>query len=279
MKEMSDMEKYTGNEWEKIASLISGEQKSDEDLLSRFMAEDSHNTVKYWKELNEMKNEKEIDVDKAWNNLYSRLGENGLIPEKETTGIRFTRMTWFRIAATFLILLTAGSGIMLLNNRGVLSRKTVVATTDNQKNLQVTLPDGSNVYLNRNTKLSYRQNFGRHGRNVTLSGEAFFDITHDEKNPFTIDAGKARIRVLGTSFNVITSNADSSVEVFVRTGKVMLSDNSGARSLVVDPGFVGTINEKHSEKTANSNPNYLAWNTGRHSILFSGILNASTIWI
>ncbi len=262
MKEMTDMEKYTDNEWEKIASLISGEQKSDEDLLSRFMAEDSHNTVKHWKELNEMKNEKEIDVDKAWNNLYSRLDENGLMPEKETAVASFTRMTWFRLAAMVLILLTIGSGIMLLNNRGALSRKTVVSTTDNQKNLQVTLPDGSNVSLNRNTKLTYRENFGRHGRNVALSGEAFFDITHDEKNPFIIDAGKARIRVLGTSFNVITSNAESSVEVFVRTGKVMLSDNTGAQSLVIDPGFIGTLNEKHSEKTANSNPNYMAWNTG-----------------
>lgn len=262
MKEMSDMEKYTDNEWKKIASLISGEENSDDDLLSRFMAEDSHNTVKYWKELNEMKNDKEIDVDKAWNNLYTRLDENGLITPERPATVSIVRTFWFRIAATVLVLLTIGSGVLYLNNRGILSRKIVVTTSDNQKNLQVTLPDGSNVVLNRNTELSYRENFGRHGRNVTLTGEAFFDISHDENSPFTIDAGKARVRVLGTSFNVITRNADSSVEVFVRTGKVMLSDNTGSKRLVLDPGYIGTMDEKHSGKTENKNPNYLSWNTG-----------------
>jgi ferric-dicitrate binding protein FerR (iron transport regulator) len=143
-----------------------------------------------------------------------------------------------------------------------MSHKTIVATTDNQKNLQVTLPDGSNIFLNRNTRLSYRENFGRRRRNVTLSGEAFFEITPDEKNPFTIDAGKASIKVLGTSFNVITSNYDSAVEVFVKTGKVMVSDNEGTKNLILDPGYIGTMDSKLSEKSVNNDPNYMSWNTG-----------------
>ncbi len=262
MKEMNNIEKYTDKEWEKLSALLSDEKTENADLLSRFMADDNYNTINYWRELKEMNSEKEINVDKAWNKLYSRLNDNGLITEAPPVRNRFIRSSFMKIAAMALILLSIGSVLVYLNNKNVLSRKTTVATSDNQKNLQVTLPDGSNIFLNRNTRLSYRENFGKHGRNVTLTGEAFFEITPDASNPFTVDAGKARVKVIGTSFNVITSNADYAVEVFVKTGKVMLSANSGSQKLVLDPGFVGTIDTKLSGKTLNNNPNYMAWNTG-----------------
>ena len=263
MKEMNNIEKYTDKEWEELSSLLSDEQNDNKDLLSRFMAEDKHNTIKYWKELRDMNIDKEIDVDKAWDKLYSRLNENGLITEAPVIRTSFVRTAYFRIAATVLILLGIGSMLLYLNDKGVLSRKTIVATTDNQKNLQVTLPDGSNIFLNRNTRLSYRENFGRHGRNVALSGEAFFEITHDEKNPFTVDAGKASVKVLGTSFNIITSNPDSAVEVFVKTGKVIVSDKGSENELILDQGYLGIMNSGSSQKSINDDPNYLAWNTGR----------------
>jgi len=152
--------------------------------------------------------------------------------------------------------------LLYLNDKGMLSRKTVVATTDNQKNLQVTLPDGSNIFLNRNTQLSYRENFGRHGRNVTLSGEAFFEIARDENNPFIVDAGNASVKVLGTSFNIITNNQDSAVEVFVKTGHVMVSGNENNNNLILDPGNIGTMFPERSEKSVNNDPNYMSWNTG-----------------
>ena len=262
MKEMNKIEKYTDKEWEELSSLLSDEQNDNKDLLSRFMAEDSHNTIKNWKELREMNSEKEINVDKAWNNLYSRLSENGLMTETPVIRRSLIRNTYFRVAATVLILLGIGSVMIYLNDKGVLSRKTTVATTENQKNLQVTLPDGSNVILNRNTRLTYWENFGRNGRNVALSGEAFFEITPDKENPFTIDAGKARVKVVGTSFNVNTNNADSAVEVFVKTGTVMVSDNEGTSSLTLDPGYIGTMNSGSSDKFLNNDPNYMAWNNG-----------------
>ena len=261
MKEMNKIEKYTDKEWEELSALLSDEKEENADLLNRFLAEDSYNTINYWKELKEMNNEKEINVDKAWNNLYSRLNDNGLITKTSSPLNRFTRSYVIKMAAMALILLSIGSAVIYLNSKDILSRKTTVATSDNQKNLQVTLPDGSNIYLNRNTVLSYRENFGKHGRNVTLSGEAFFEITPNASNPFTIDAGKARVKVIGTSFNVITNNTDSAVEVFVKTGKVMLSGTSGSQNVVIDPGYVGTIDTEVSGKALNNDPNYLAWKT------------------
>ena len=262
MKEMNGTENYTDREWEELSSILSDEQNGNNDLLSRFLAEDRHNTVKYWKELKEMNNDKEIDVDKAWNKLYSRLNENGLITEAPVVRRSFIRTTYFRVAAMVLLLLGIGSGILFISDKGLISGKTTVATTNNQKNLQVTLPDGSNIFLNRNTKLSYRKDFSRHGRTVTLSGEAFFEIARDENNPFTVDAGKAIVKVLGTSFNVITSNSDSAVEVFVKSGQVEVTDNEEGSNLILDPGFIGRVYSERSEKSVNTDPNYMAWNTG-----------------
>lgn len=262
MKKMNKTEQFTDKEWEELSSILSGEKEDNGDLFGRFMAEDSHNTIKYWKELREMNTEKEVNVDKAWDKLYARLNENGLITKAPPLERSLKVRTLLRIAAVALILLSIGTGLFYLNDRGIFSRKTVVETAENQKNLQVTLPDGSNIFLNRNTRLTYRQNFGRHDRNVALSGEAFFDISPDASNPFVVDAGTARVKVMGTTFNVITNNPESSVEVYVETGKVMLSDNSGIHSLELDPGFVGTVNDQAAEKKVNDNPNYMSWNTG-----------------
>ena len=172
------------------------------------------------------------------------------------------RSTFLRIAASVIILLSLGTAALYINNAGYFSKKITVFAGNDQKNIQVSLSDGSKVYLNRNSEFSYRKNFGKTGRNVKLTGEAFFEIAPDASKPFIIDAGKAKVKVVGTSFNVITNNRESAVEVFVKTGKVLVSDNSGSQSIQLDPGFVGTMNSKAAAKVLNTNPNYLSWNTG-----------------
>lgn len=262
MKDMKKIERFTDKEWEELASLLSDEKSEQTDLLNRFMAEDIYNTGKQWKELRNMSSEKEINVDKAWNSVYTRLNENGLKTNNGPARMSFMRSTFMRVAAVALIVLSLGTTVVYLNNTGTFSKKITMATGNDQKNLHVALPDGSRIFLNRNTEFSYRANFGKHRRDVRLTGEAFFEISADASKPFIIDAGNAKVKVVGTSFNVITNNAESAVEVYVKTGKVMLSDNSGSQSMFLDPGFVGTMDSKISGKTLNKNPNYLAWNTG-----------------
>jgi transmembrane sensor len=262
MKEMKNNERYSDKEWEELASLLSGEKDEQSDLLGRFMAEDSTDTANKWKELRIMNDEKEINVDNAWNNVYTRMNEN---TDKSGNGhirLSHVRRSFMRIAAISLVILSLGIIAAYLVNPDLFSRKITIASGNDQKNIQVSLPDGSTIFLNRNSEFSYRSNFGSRGRNVTLTGEAFFEIAHDASKPFIIDAGKARVRVVGTSFNVIASNSESAVEVFVKTGKVMLSNKSGSKSLALDPGYIGTMDNEISGKTININPNYISWKTG-----------------
>ena len=259
---MKNIESFTDKEREELASILSDEKSEPNELIDRFTDGDAGNSAKQWKELNNMSSSEEIDVDKAWNNVHSRLIENGLAEPKTAVRISFMRSTIMRIAAVALILISLGSAGIYLNNAGYLSKKISVIAGINQKNVLVSLPDGSKIYLNRNSEFTYRSNFGKHGRNVNLTGEAFFEISPDATKPFIIDAGKAKVKVVGTTFNVITNNNESAVEVFVKTGKVVVSDESGSQSIQLDPGYVGTMNAKASRKSINNNPNYISWKTG-----------------
>jgi transmembrane sensor len=262
MKEMKNIESFTDKEWEELASILSDEKSGNSDLLDRFNDGDVKNTAKTWKELMIMSDKKEIDVDKAWNKVSSRLRESGYNVNEVPQKIRFMRTTWLRVAAAALILLSLGGAAIYMSNKGLLTKNITVLAGNDQKNVLISLPDGSTVYLNRNSEFSYRKNFGKQGRNVKLTGEAFFKISPDVTKPFIIDAGKANVKVVGTSFNVITNNKESAVEVFVKTGKVVVSDQSGSQSIQLDPGYIGTMDSKTSGKTINSDPNYLSWNTG-----------------
>ncbi len=219
-------------------------------------------TDREWEELRKMGGDSDIDVDKAWNKVLSRINESGKTDIKVPAKIVSLRTNLMKIAAVAIVILGLGMAGLYITQMGILSKKISVTTDINQKNLEVTLPDRSIVILNRETILSYRANFGKRDRKVSLSGEAFFEIEPDRDNPFIINAGKAKVKVVGTSFNVITSNPDSAVEVFVKSGQVMLSDNAGDKTLLLDPGYVGKIDSKILDKSINNDPNYLAWNTG-----------------
>ncbi|MDD7884924.1 FecR family protein [Flavivirga sp. 57AJ16] len=87
---------------------------------------------------------------------------------------------------------------------------------------EVYLPDGSKIVLNADSELTYPKEFNDSIREVTLVGEAFFDIKRDENKPFIVNTNSIKIRVLGTSFNVKSYAKDTKVETTLVTGKVEL---------------------------------------------------------
>jgi len=94
--------------------------------------------------------------------------------------------------------------------------------TFNGKQL-IHLPDGSTIILNDKSSITYDQNdFNNKTREVTLSGEAYFDIKRNEKKPFIVHTGKVNTKVLGTAFNINAYN--KSIKVTVTRGKVQVGD-------------------------------------------------------
>ena len=84
----------------------------------------------------------------------------------------------------------------------------------------IKLPDGTQVWLNADSKLTFKENFGDKTREVSLNGEAFFDVFHDADHPFIIHTGKADIKVLGTTFNIRNYALDKTMEATLIKGKI-----------------------------------------------------------
>lgn len=99
---------------------------------------------------------------------------------------------------------------------------------------QVILPDGTNVWLNAASSLRYPVKFTGAERHVELSGEAYFEVAKNKNMPFTINTNNVNIKVLGTHFNVMSYEDDSSVKTTLLEGSVLLS-NLNQQALLV-PG-------------------------------------------
>ena len=120
------------------------------------------------------------------------------------------------------------------------------------KILKIDLPDGSIVWLQPKTQLSYNQS-DRVFRQVNLKGEAFFDVKRDEGRPFLIYAGKMTTKVLGTSFNVKAYPETEKFEVSVVTGKVSVT-NEAEKEVFVTPKQQVTLELKSDILTINELP-------------------------
>lgn len=96
----------------------------------------------------------------------------------------------------------------------------IIKNTDSKVVRPVQLEDGSLVILQPNSEIQYARSFANDHREVTLKGEAFFEITRDVNHPFLVHAEGLVTKVLGTSFNIKAKPADNTIVVDVKTGKV-----------------------------------------------------------
>ena len=108
----------------------------------------------------------------------------------------------------------------------------VLAATDTGGKQFITLPDGSTVYLNKGSRLSYPGAFENDSRVVELKGEAYFDIKPDEHRPFIVRTGNVNTTVLGTAFNIRAYDDQESVVVTVTKGKVKVGNEKRVYGIV-----------------------------------------------
>lgn len=109
----------------------------------------------------------------------------------------------------------------------------------NGKVMKVTLPDSSIIWLNAGSEVSYPKDFhAQKTRDITLIGEAFFEVSHNEKQPFVVESDNLRTIVYGTSFNVSSYTNSGQSSVTVKTGKVgvLLRNDSLSTPTMLLPG-------------------------------------------
>jgi transmembrane sensor len=138
----------------------------------------------------------------------------------------FVSYGW-RAAAVLLMVLSAVfafykfKGASPEANRQVAERHSTEQSTVNEG--KIILADGTKVWVRRGSKLQFPKQFAGRTREVTLVGEAFFEVEKDPSKPFIIHSGEMTTKVLGTSFNIKAYENDKAAEVTVVTGKVSVS--------------------------------------------------------
>jgi transmembrane sensor len=144
---------------------------------------------------------------------------------------------WVKVAAVFII----SFGFMLLlyemsawqkSDRQAVNVKLIEKMSMPGQKVTISLSDGTVVKLNSDSRLVVPETFSGTTREVTLYGEAFFDVVRDESKPFVIKTKDVNVRVLGTSFNVKAYPEDNESTVAVATGKVSVSDGKEQQALV-----------------------------------------------
>jgi transmembrane sensor len=185
-----------------------------------------------------------FDSDEVYNRIISNIDA---MPVKSAN----RRKKWMVAASLFAV---ASFSALLFQYRSQvldvvspITQKQIVAANGHVTNL--TLADGTKVWLNGGSKLSYPETFRGDKREITLVGEAFLEVEHDAKKSFIVHTGNIKTQVLGTSFNVKAYPEDNFVKVDVATGKVGVVA-ALAKTVFLTPAEEVIVNKKdHSAIT------------------------------
>jgi transmembrane sensor len=207
-----------------IGKYLAGEAAEDEINFIELWAKESEGNRKYFDQCKlifdktfEAKSLQEFDADAAWAKMKSRLqpshGRTVAFPVDKPR----RNLIW-RVAASILVILGIGYFAYNFTNSPPSSKVQLIAESVTKAD---TLPDGSGVFLNKQTELVYAYDKQKKNHEVKLKGEAYFNINHDKENNFVVEVDGVFIRDIGTSFNVKAYPDENTIEVVVEEGKVM----------------------------------------------------------
>ncbi len=205
---------------EELVKYISGDLSAErKEVVEAWIKENPEHEKEYtdmkkiWEWSGASDSSPEVDVDRAWSD-FVKLRDNR--PQQIVTlEDRKRSLSWKKW------MVAAAVAVLLMSSWAILSwtLSTSLSLSSNDVLQQAALPDGSTVYLNKQTVLDYKKNWLAKERTVVLSkGEAFFDVKRDTMQPFVIQSGNSKITVLGTSFHV--RRAKGETEVIVSSGSV-----------------------------------------------------------
>lgn len=204
------------------------------------------------------KSNKNIDINEEWDKIQLKLFKDKAkyISINKHSNQRKLIPLVYKIAAAILIPLVSLLFLYYLvykpGTDNLIAQDSIITNT---------LPDGTIVTLNYNSKLTFPEKFNRKIRKVKLEGDAFFNVEHNDEQPFIIETQDINIKVLGTSFFVNSRKQNSTIEVVVNTGKVALK--AGDNKIILKANERGIYNKSsgilHKEK--NNDVNYNSWKT------------------
>lgn len=203
---------------------------------------------------------KNFNYKKAWHKVYNEIIEKENI---KINPINKFLVKYSKIAA--IIILLFGIGIILsliLYKNYRLNKYTTINVTEKKF---IKLPDQSEVWLNKNSKLKYYKNFIKN-REIYLEGEAYFLVKKLDNRPFKLIIKNGTVFVVGTSFYV-TSKKGINTKIYVETGKIVFAKkikNLYRKNIIINAGyFYNELNNNNYYLGKEIDANFMAWKTGK----------------
>lgn len=173
---------------------------------------------------------------------------------------------WGQIAAAILlpvfILLTA---YFYRENNRITSEEMIVSTQKGER-ANITLPDGTTVYLNSDSQLGYTpKEYNQKERNINFAGEGYFQVFRNNSVPFFINAKGLQVKVLGTTFNLSVRELDNTAELALEEGSVLLTSTKSNKNVILKPNEKAILDQQTGEITIvfeNDIRHFSAWRRG-----------------
>lgn len=231
--------KYLANECskEELVEIASWMNESDDNSRQLFRMEEVYHLGKF----NHYEDPQRI-----------ALAEKRLIKKLESEQLKETKKPFFNkivkyAAAVAIILLGSGLSYWLFQGN---KQKEILVSVANKGNIkEITLPDGSKVWLNNSATLRYPQQFSEKERNVYLEGEAYFEVTKNHHKPFIVESSAMRVRVLGTKFNFKCDKKCTIAEASLIEGEIEVKGNQDEGMIILAPGQRAELNTRNKRLT------------------------------
>jgi len=240
---------------------------------------DTHKDIPlYLAETKDYKETKKIFDLRKYVTFLNKLSTEDQIWKKINNQInpRSLYLSWFKYAA--IIILSFSCGSILFYLLGTNNHETKFATISSPRGqiTSLTLFDGSTVWLNSESTIEYRSDFSTNKREVYVEGEAYFEVTHDKKNPFIVNLENSQVKVYGTSFNVKAYPGTDNIEAVLMKGKIEFSTNNKSVVLKPDERITyspeeGTIVKDHVDVEKTS-----SWKKGKYYFSNESLSNIIT---
>jgi len=156
---------------------------------------------------------------------------------------RTRQLFWLKRVVAASLLLVVSLGVWQMSVSGLPEQKPFFVEVKSGDKAQLVLPDGSAVKLNSASSLTYDFS-DRSVRKVSLTGEAFFEVSKDKSKPFIVQVGELNIEVLGTSFNVSSYGEGNLIETSLLEGSIKLSGENLAHDYVLHPSEKAIYNRE-----------------------------------
>lgn len=181
-----------------------------------------------------------------------------------------TRTIWIRsiakYAAIILIVLNLGwwGAHEYYRTADIQESQQMQVSTNDASNSVILLPDNTKVYLRQGSCLKYDPQFKAGNREVSLEGEAYFEVTSDKKHPFLVKTKEAHIKVLGTKFNVSAEKGASICQTTLVEGKVEFITANGKKYMLLPNQMIElNLNNKDVKIKQVNSELYTAWKDGK----------------